>query len=233
MGLFAFLKPKNIDRQAVDKIARLDPKSSLDEIEKVVYEFLKPLGFMKKGRTFNRVIEKGLVQVINFQSGQYPVGNYEIPGLKDNLYGKFTVNLGVCIENLYRFQWPDKKNTFYKEYDCQIRERLEPLMHGVDQWWPLTKDLDKTANEIIQGLSTVGFQWFDGINTIDKIIEKNGTGIYDTSPRAKLDVALVVWFADKQKGTKLFKQYLDNIADDKTKHREYVEQLGRDNGIIN
>jgi hypothetical protein len=106
-------------------------------------------------------------------------------------------------------------------------------MRGVDQWWPSTKDLDKTANEIIQGLSTVGFQWLDGINTIDKVIEKNGTENYNTSPRAKLDVALIVWFADKEKGTKLFKQYLDNIADDKTKHREYVVQIGRDNGIIN
>jgi len=232
MGVFDFLKPKKIDRAAMDDIVRLDTKSSLDEIQKAVFAILKPQGFKQKGRTFNRQIEKGLIQVINFQSGQYPIGDYEIPGLKDNLYGKFTVNLGVCIEGLYRFQWPDKKNTFYKEYDCQIRERLEPLMNGKDQWWPLVKDLDKTTNEIIQGLSTVGLQWFEGINTLDKVIDKNGKQPYNTTPRAKLDTALIVWFDDKIKGSKLFKEYLDNIADDKTKHREYVEQLGRKNGII-
>jgi hypothetical protein len=232
MGLFDFLKPKTIDRAAMDKIARLEPKSTLDQIEKTVFKYLKPQGFKKKGRNFNREVENGIIQVVNFQSGQYPVGGSEIPGLKDNLYGQFTINLGVCVENLFRLQWPNKKSTFYREYDCQIRVRLGQLLHGKDEWWPLTKDSDKAGNDIIKGLSTIGAQWFEGVNTIDKIIAKNGTSPYDTTPRAKLDVALIAWLNDRVAGEKLFREYLDGIPGDKAGQREYVEQLGRDNGII-
>ena len=92
-----------------------DYKIQLNEIEKSVYSFLKPQGFKKKGRTFNRQTEKGLYQVINFQSGQFPIGgNYVIPGIHESFYGTFTINLGVCIEEIYNLAYPGKPKTFYR-----------------------------------------------------------------------------------------------------------------------
>src|SRR5437868_3156941 len=76
----------------------------LDEIVRSVSPELKAAGFRKKGRTFNRVAEDGFVHVIGFQMGQFPVGNletYVVPGLRENLYGKYTVNLGVHIREVY------------------------------------------------------------------------------------------------------------------------------------
>ena len=74
----------------------------LNAIEKPIAIFLKEQGFRKKGRTFNRETKKGIIQVINFQSGTFPIGNYEIPGFRESLYGKFTVNLGVAIVEIWR-----------------------------------------------------------------------------------------------------------------------------------
>jgi hypothetical protein len=56
-----------------------------DKIENSVFQNLKPLDFKKKGRTFNREAERGIYQVINFQSGQFPIGSQNvIPGLNEN-----------------------------------------------------------------------------------------------------------------------------------------------------
>ncbi|HMU11556.1 MAG TPA: DUF4304 domain-containing protein, partial [Ferruginibacter sp.] len=126
MGLFdIFKRNDNSEKQKAEQSSAPDFKTSLDEVEKKVFATFKPIGFKKKGRTFNRETEKGIFQVINFQSGQYPIGqNYEVPGLRENLYGKFTVNLGVCVDSLFKFQYPSENKTFYKEYECQIRTRL-------------------------------------------------------------------------------------------------------------
>jgi hypothetical protein len=76
---------------------------ALDDIQKALTAFLKPLGFKKKGRSYNRHVSDGLVQVVNLQMGQFPIGDYVIPGLRESHYGRFTVNLGVALE-LTRFR---------------------------------------------------------------------------------------------------------------------------------
>jgi hypothetical protein len=42
---------------------------ALDDIQKALTGFLKSLGFKKKGRTYNRHVGDGLVQVVNLQMG--------------------------------------------------------------------------------------------------------------------------------------------------------------------
>jgi len=203
-----------------------DFKTQLDLIENDVFMKLKPLGFQKKGRTFNRRLDDGIIQVVNFQSGQYPLGqNYEIPGLRENLYGKFTVNLGVCIESLYKFQYPTIPKKFYQEYHCQIRIRLGALLTGKDYWWSLSDNNAIITKEIIDGLETKGFEWFAGVETKEKIISNNGHSSYCFSGSAKLDTALIVWFDDKEKGAELFKEYYENIQ--LTPHKDYVRDMAK------
>jgi Domain of unknown function (DUF4304) len=77
------------------------PKSgyvtSLDEIQRAMTAFLKPLGFRKSGRAYNRAVQDGLVHVVGFQMGEYPIGQYAIPGTRESFYGRFTVNLGIML----------------------------------------------------------------------------------------------------------------------------------------
>jgi hypothetical protein len=232
MGLFDFLKSKKVTKPAASGSSKTYVKTSLDHIEKSVCTTLKPLGFKKKGRTFNREIEKGIFQVINFQAGPYPIGhNYEVPGLRENLYGKFTVNLGVCVESLRKLNYPAESKTFYKEYECQIRVRLGTLLKGHEYWWTLGQNIESITDEVNIGMLTVGNNWFEGIDNKEKIIKNFGNPPYDWSRRAKLDVALIVWLEDKEKGTKLFNDYLNTIPVSTNGHKEYVEELAKELGI--
>lgn len=233
MGLFDIFKRNDKpEKQKPEQSSTPDFKTLLDEVERKVFTALKPLGFKKKGRTFNRETEKGIFQVINFQSGQYPVGqNYEVPGLRESLYGKFTINLGVCVDSLYKFQSPSENKTFYKEYECQIRTRLCNLTKGQDYWWAINNNIDDITNELNEGLATAGLNWFAGVDTKDKIIKNFGNPPYTSTPRAKLDVALLVWFDDKEKGAILFNEYLHSIPKSKNGHKEYVEELAKEIGI--
>lgn len=230
MGLFDIFKRQDKSKIETEQSATpTDFKTQLDIVEKDVFIKLKPLGFKKNGRTFNRRLDDGIIQVINFQSGQYPIGQgYEIPGLRENLYGKFVVNLGVCIESLYKFQSPTEHKKYYKEYDCQIRNRLGTLLTGQDYWWTITNDNTKITQEIIEGIETKAFDWFSGLDTKEKIISNNGQLPYGATPRAKLDIALIVWFDDKVKGSELFKDYYNNIQPAKSSHKEYVRDLAKE-----
>ncbi|GAA4327302.1 hypothetical protein GCM10023115_24810 [Pontixanthobacter gangjinensis] len=221
---------KSKDQNSINSISEMnkpDYGKKLDLIQKEIHQFLKPLGFKKRGRTFNREVESGLFQVINFQSGQFPVGdNYEIPGVRESFYGKFTVNLGVCIEELYLIEFSEKKKPFYQEYDCQIRNRLETIIQKTDKWWEIDSD-SNNSKIIIDGLKFKGFEWFQLFDTREKIIKNWGDPSHSHSSRAQLDVALIVLQTDKNRGAKLIQDYFENIENDKSSHKKYVIDLAK------
>jgi hypothetical protein len=51
-----------------------------------------------------------------------PPGTVEIPGLRPNLYGKFTINLGVYVPSMRRTQVA--KDDWINDYNCNLRYRL-------------------------------------------------------------------------------------------------------------
>jgi hypothetical protein len=104
---------------------KIEYKETLNEIQKLIHTELKADGFKKKGRTHNKVLDNGIVQVINFQMGQFQFDNViEIPGLIENLYGQFTINIGVFVPELYEKIFDPKPKSFIQEFDCEIRTRL-------------------------------------------------------------------------------------------------------------
>ncbi|MCH8148422.1 MAG: DUF4304 domain-containing protein [Planctomycetes bacterium] len=120
----------------------------IDQIQSSVVPLLKETGFRKRGRSFNRPADDGLVHVVTFQAGDYPVGdNYEIPGLRESLYGQFTVNLGVFIPEVFTLENDQPPPKFLQEYHCEIRKRLVELANGSDVWWSATTATEETAAE--------------------------------------------------------------------------------------
>ena len=217
MGLLEIFKRK-VKSTTENFDVKTDFKIQLDIVEKAVFAKLKPLGFKKNGRTFNRRLEGGIIQVINFQSERYSSE-------------KFIVNLGVCVESLFKFQFQTESKKYYKEYECQIRDRLGILLTGEDYWWTITNDNRKITEEIIVGLETKGFEWFSGVETKEKIISNYGHFPYDSSPRTKLDIALIVWFDNKLEGAKLFREYYNEIKPAKSSHKYYVKDLAKELNI--
>ncbi len=233
MGFFDFFKrhdkPIKAEQPAAEETSH---KQQLDIIQKGIDVFLKPLGFKKKGRTYNREIEKGIFQVIDLQSARHNFEERDPMSFKDIVLGKFTVNLGVCIQSVCDLNQTGEKKSFYKEYECQIRYRLGVLIKGQDFWWETRSDnADKIIKEITTGLSTIGFDWFSGIDSKGKIIINSKNIPYNSIPRTQLDVALMVFFDDREKGSELFQEYWKNISEANRPHKNYVKNIAKELGI--
>ncbi len=231
--MFDFLKNilKSTDKKSEPTFSKKEElKNHLDLIQKEIFQFLKPLGFKKKGRTFNRQTEDGIYQIINIQSGRYEFGDkYVIPGFRENYYGKFTVNLGVMVTEIYELESYNKPKDIYQDYDCQIRERLPHLTIKKDHWWKISDDNNKTAKEVINGLSSHGLYWLDNFENREKICNNLGT-FEGGSPRAKLDVALIELKRDRVKAEKLIQDYYSRI-EIKNGHKDYVKNLADRLGV--
>src|ERR1700761_3958551 len=103
------------------------PVGALDEIQKPLTVLLKNLGFRKKGRTYNRLVGDNMVHAVNLQMGQFPIGDYVIPGIRESFYGRFAVNLGVFLPAVRKLEWDRDPPAVVQEYECEIRGRLGTL----------------------------------------------------------------------------------------------------------
>lgn len=207
--------------ETISKPPKSSIKPTLDKIQSSVHQQLKELGFKKSGRTFRRLYNQSIYQIINFQSGQYPIGkNYEVPGLRESLYGYFTINLGVLEENFFKLLEPEHTGK-YHEYHCLIRERLSVLTKGKDHWWPII-DSAELIKEIQNDLLNAGIKWFEGINSIEHIYTKLGKKPYVGAPRDPFDAALIKWQNNIPGWKSEIRSYIENIPSERHSHKEYI-----------
>lgn len=176
-------------------MAKTDARASMDNVARPIAGYLKTMGFKKMSHTFNRKTLDGLVQVVNLQMGRYPIGNQpELTSFNRILYGKFTVNVGVFVPELAEEWWKAQKNpmAFIKEYDCQFRTRLSPLMKAAaDLWWDLGSNDEAVAEEIISNLRVYALPFLDEFATREQIVK--GCPLFNAkSTRHYLDVALIL-----------------------------------------
>lgn len=189
---------------------------------------LKAMGFKKQRHTFNRIAEPGVVQVVNFQMGQFPIGAYEIPGLRPNLYGKFTVNLGVFVREVYEVTQRTTASAFVPEYACEFRVRLgELLTPPADTWWSLKDDAGNLAAELAEHLDGRGRAWFAGYATRDAILSVPSGGPAPPGWPARAGVALAVILAQRGERAKARTTLHDYLAAERLsprnpRHRDWV-----------
>src|SRR5437867_5045677 len=89
---------------------------------------LRKQGFKKQRNTFNREAEDNMIQVISFQMGQHmPPGTPEVPGVRENLYGTFTINLGLYFGEVAGLDNRSRPK-FVRDVDCHLRQRLGLLL---------------------------------------------------------------------------------------------------------
>ena len=131
---------------------------------------MKTSGFRKRRHAFNRSRESGVVAVLNFQMGaSEPPGTYEIPGFKDTLYGKFTVNLGIAFEEMWKIDLSSSAKPFppfLNEYECHLRLRLGKLVtNNGDVWWSLKGDVGRVAREVAGLIEAFAVPWLERFDT--------------------------------------------------------------------
>jgi hypothetical protein len=139
---------------------------------------LKDLRYRKRGNTFNRITQPdGLIHVINFQMGAFhPPGTAEIPGLRPNLYGRFTINLGIWLPALTEPGSPapaQRGTRFINDYDCHLRARIgELLPEPRDTWWPLTTPADQLTASVSSAITEHALPWLARFCTWDDTLRQ-------------------------------------------------------------
>lgn len=141
---------------------QLSSTEAVDIIEKIVYAYLKPLGFRKFGRTLYRFVDGDMSQVVNLQNGCPAKGYYDI----------LWVNLGIripeCMERKFTITEPPKK--YYHEYECNIRTRLGCLADGKDTFYDLRKNPEEIGSDIVERLKQYATPVFSVLDSRDAVL---------------------------------------------------------------
>ena len=202
---------------------------TINETQKAITPFLREFGFYRKGRNYNRCCSDGIVHVINFQMGQYPLEKNEIPDIRKNLYGRFTVNLGVLISCVDQLEFQRKAKSFYKEHDCHIRARLGLLIDdGYDMWWNLDQKPEKLRRTILPLLQNYGLPFIDQFSGYKSIIVyylDHQTLPFNSAARSALLIALIYCaMGEEQIARKYFDQALE-VAMGESSHLGFLEHI--------
>lgn len=153
-----------------ERTAKFDHGAAMDEIQQPTQAGLKALGFRRQRRIFNRTMPDGLVQVVAFQMGAAPIGGYEISHLRPNLYGKFTIEVGVVLPKLLELQWaPTPLPRFLSHGHAHLRLRLGQLTDGRDTWWPLQPPPNTIGEETWTRVRTKALPFLDAFASHEAI----------------------------------------------------------------
>lgn len=218
--------------------------SRLDDVQAALIKLLKPLGFSRKGRTLRRQTEPGVLQIVALQAGPFEIGPplpEPVKHLREDYYGKFTVNLGVFVEEIHeRTNPPVKLGRVISDAHCSIRTRLGHITDHEDKWWSLIEGVDETVDEVGSLILHVGIPFLDRFKFRDKIVEEwlhfNEQEMLITNV-ARLDIAMILLKKNDIAGaTKLFQDHLDIGKNDDhiphiRNHARYVRDLATRLGI--
>jgi len=164
--------------------AKSKATQAMDAAQAEVRGFLKRFGFRSRARTFNRTSSDGITHVIDFQMGRFdPPGTHYV-GFRQNLYGRFTANLGIYIPEVARLLGLGGEGSFVREYDCCIRTRLGLVgPDGQDIWWELDA-ARKYLPDLLHRIERDAFPLFTRFDTRDGVLSQRteGTGYSDINP---------------------------------------------------
>jgi hypothetical protein len=204
--------------------------AAVNHIQGALHPFLKGCGFKVRGRTFNRVSEDGLTQVVSIQMGASdPPGTTFIPGLRESLYGLFTVNLGVYVPEVARHQGGGEAKSWVQEYHCCVRARLgEASGEAQGIWWHARSD-DAVIDDVRRHLEMGGLPFFERFSTRDKILAEWHDRSENIGASSPPRIVMAIMLAERgQKGRArelLAKQVLETRNPG---HADYVRELANE-----
>lgn len=109
-----------------------------NELLRKIYEILKPLGYRKEASNYRFWGADGLCRIINLQRNKW----------NSNEQCEFVINIGVYFE-----KDSSVSNRKFKEYDCQIRKRLDKGEWTGGEWWYLDSETD--VEKLLQNIKPV------------------------------------------------------------------------------
>jgi hypothetical protein len=164
-----------------------EPAKQMDALQAALRPSFQRWGFRGRGRAFNRLTQDGLTQVITLQMGSFdPPGTTYIPGLRENVYGKVTLNLGIYVPEVARHHGGGEAKSVVREYNCCVRARIGALgPERADLWWDLVPGTS-LAGEIQQRLERDGLPFLERFKSRDAILHEltsPGATVFGGPPR--------------------------------------------------
>lgn len=168
---------------------------SLDALQSHLNPLLREAGFRKHGRTYNRTTTDGLTHVLGFQMGAFdPPGTTYIPGLRDNLYGRFTINLGVHVPEVAR-NLGAREAKYIRDYNCSIRTRLGRVGNK-DFWWTISA-IEPLVSDLQERLRSEALPFFQRFETRDQILTEFLTATDNTEIMAAPRIVCAIILLDR------------------------------------
>lgn len=221
-------------------MAKTDVSRRLDAVQGPVAAFLASRGFWRQRRTFNRELEEpGVIQVVRFEMGPYPIGKYEFLPWRPILWGKFAVSVGVFIPELWlplKFGAPNSNlPKFPHEYDCEIRSRLFDPEVEQDHWWELSADEGSTSEDVISKLKVFGLPLLERFSRrqaiVDSYIPFSEQHYLMGGGRSRLVVAIILLHLNRRaEAQALFSEHIKRSSD-YPGHLEFVRSLAKELGL--
>ncbi len=99
-----------------------------------------------------------------------PPGTTYHPGLRENLYGRFTVNLGVYVPEVASFHGGGPPKSWIQDYNCCLRTRLGALgLENKDLWWSI-RARDEVLDDLLPRVSHDAMRYFATYTSRDQIL---------------------------------------------------------------
>lgn len=206
-----------------------------DELQDELRAVLKSVGYRAKGRTFNRVTKDGLTQVIRINlAPANPPAWTPIPGLRENYYGLFTIELGIYVPEVARSHMLIAAPMWVQDHHCCVRAGLSDRTGELPgSWWQAIAD-DGIRMEVKRLLTESGLPFLEKFSTRDKILHEWSNRSQNSHDGLVPRIVRAIILAER--GEKLVarqllnQQYLDAIGRHPG-HAEFVKSLANRIGL--
>jgi hypothetical protein len=212
-------------------MAKTKAAEEMDRLQARLDPFLQGHGFRIRSRTANRKTSDGLTHVINFQMGRFdPPGTSYTPWFRKNLYGKFTVNVGVYVPEVALLRYGSKDRPFVQEVECCVRMRLGQLAgENMDRWWDLPGDY-KADTDLKHRLEADAFPFLSRLETRDLLLHELDVNPLIGGPASSMTRAIIFAARGQFEIAKgLLKERIHVTKD--PGHIEFVKNLAEKIGI--
>lgn len=181
------------------------------------------MGFRRKGSTFRREPEPGLLHTVEFQTG------LAYPNAPTDTYGHFAVNLFVDLGEVLLLDpsplGDQPRQALGPGRGTVARSRLGADWH--DMWWPMVGETEAVADTVLRKLDNSGLPFvarFPSRATIEHELRTEAPETF-ARPVPVLLAALHLGRQDRRAAHRILAEYLDERDDMNPGHRQWVERL--------
>lgn len=173
-----------------------------------------------------------MIHVIGIQMGAAdPPGTTYVSGLRENMHGLFTVNLGVYVPEVSIVTNGVDKD-WVPEYYCCVRIRLGALVENEKEAWWHADASAKVVDDVLGAINGPGMHFFGQFPNRDAIVDlayRERNGVFFGTPPRIVGAVILTERGDHAKARALLERQM--LETNNPGHSEYVRKLAHNLGL--